>query len=259
MITIFSTLKPFEGHINIIQRNAIMSWKKLKGNPEIILLGNEFGVAEICKEFDLRHIPNIEVNEFGTPLCNDVFRKAQQIAIGSKIVYTNGDIILFDDFVEGVNRCATKFDHFLMIGQRYDLDIIRPIDFENNNWKDVLRFQVKRNGKIHKTCGIDYFVFRRGDWMDMPPFALGRVVWDLSFVYFALQKKHMVINATEFVFVVHQNHKYKKAEDGGIIQEGKEAMRNKELAKEKGVNIYKGFITNSTWKMLERGEIIKCR
>ena len=78
MITIFSIPKAFEGHIGIIQRNAIISWLKLKNHPEIILFGNESGTEEICKEFNLKFIPDVKVNEYGTPLCNDMFKRAQE-------------------------------------------------------------------------------------------------------------------------------------------------------------------------------------
>lgn len=64
MLTIFSCPKPFRGHINIIQRNAIRSWTLLQARPEIILIGNEEGTAEVCKEFGLRHIPDVERNEY---------------------------------------------------------------------------------------------------------------------------------------------------------------------------------------------------
>lgn len=52
MITIFSTPKPFRGHFEIIQRNAIQSWLRLRPGCEIILLGNDEGTAE----FNLRHV-----------------------------------------------------------------------------------------------------------------------------------------------------------------------------------------------------------
>ncbi len=49
MLTIFSIPKPFEGHIGIIQRNAIQSWIALSG-CEVILCADEYGTAEITYE-----------------------------------------------------------------------------------------------------------------------------------------------------------------------------------------------------------------
>ena len=53
MLTIFSTPKPFLGHIEVIQRNAIESWKRLEANVEIILIGDDPGTAEVCRELGL--------------------------------------------------------------------------------------------------------------------------------------------------------------------------------------------------------------
>jgi len=65
MLTIFSTPKPFVGHINIIQRNAIKSWTLLHPDVEVILFGDEQGAAEVCAEFGIRHEPNVRRHEKG--------------------------------------------------------------------------------------------------------------------------------------------------------------------------------------------------
>jgi len=56
VITIFAMPKPFHGHIEIIQRNAIQSWMRLDPGVELILFGDEHGTAGVCKEFGLRHV-----------------------------------------------------------------------------------------------------------------------------------------------------------------------------------------------------------
>ena len=250
MITIFSTFKPFEGHIGIIQRNAIQSWKKLKGNPEIILLGDESGVAEICKEFNLKHIPNIKYNEYGTPYCEGVFQKAQEYAKHEIVSYVNGDIILTNSFIFAANKLK-PYTHFLMIGQRYDLEICNAIDFRNTEWEIILRDKVKTKGKLHKYTGVDYFVFRRNDWLQIPPMVLGRIGWDNWFVSCAIRRNHTVIDATDFVYVVHQNHEYKKSID-------REAIKNRKLADTKGGKVHQGFTIHAPWIITTDGEI-QCR
>ncbi|MFZ0637415.1 MAG: hypothetical protein WAM08_17985, partial [Candidatus Acidiferrales bacterium] len=66
MLTLFAMPKPFEGHIGIIQRNAITSWTRLTPQPEIILFGDEAGVAEIAGELGLRHVAHVKRNEKNT-------------------------------------------------------------------------------------------------------------------------------------------------------------------------------------------------
>ena len=51
MLTIFSTPKPFQGHIGVIQRNAIGSWKQLHPDVEIVLFGDDEGAAEVVVQF----------------------------------------------------------------------------------------------------------------------------------------------------------------------------------------------------------------
>jgi len=257
MITIFSTLKPFEGHIGIIQRNAIHSWKKLNGDPEIILLGNESGVAEICQELNLKHIPDVKCNEYNTPYCKDTFQKAQESAKYDIVSYINGDIILTNSFIEAAIKLET-YEHFLMIGQRYDLEINNLIDFEDACWEDVLRYQVNIRGKLHKYTGVDYFIFRRNDWLNIPPMVLGRIGWDNWFVSCAIKKGHTAIDATDFIYIVHQTHEYKKLKEGLTIQKGPEAIINRKLADTDGGSVHQGFTKHAPLIMTANGEI-QCR
>ena len=46
MLTLFTTAKPFRGHIDVIQRNALRSWKSLHPDIEIPLFGDDAGAAE---------------------------------------------------------------------------------------------------------------------------------------------------------------------------------------------------------------------
>ena len=94
MLTLFCAPKAFIGHFAIIQRNAIRSWTQLRPVCEIILLGNEEGIAELACELELRHIPEIPRNEFGTPLIDGIFETARSLATGDILGYVNADIIL---------------------------------------------------------------------------------------------------------------------------------------------------------------------
>jgi hypothetical protein len=51
LITIFSAPKPFTNpHIARIQRNAIRSWAMLAPEAEVVLLGEEDGLAQAAAE-----------------------------------------------------------------------------------------------------------------------------------------------------------------------------------------------------------------
>ena len=81
MISIFTIPKAFKGHNNVIQRNGVQSWMQIKPECEIILFGDDEGVAETAYEFGVKHVPSVEKNEFGTPLLSSAFSKVQEIAL----------------------------------------------------------------------------------------------------------------------------------------------------------------------------------
>ncbi len=66
-----------QGHIGLIQRNAIGSWVRLSPRPQIILFGSSAGTKEVAAEFGLEHVPSVEVNEFGTPHLRGVLRNGE--------------------------------------------------------------------------------------------------------------------------------------------------------------------------------------
>jgi len=161
-LTIFATPKPFEGHIGVIQRNAIGSWSRLNPRPEVILFGMESGTAEVSAQFGLRHIPNVKCNEWGTPLVSDLFAQAEALTTGPALCYVNSDIILLDDFMEAITRIRSWGDQFLMVGRRTDVDIKVAIDFERADWAKRVRAQAKPEGRRQIARSIDYFAFSHG-------------------------------------------------------------------------------------------------
>ena len=72
MLTIFSVPKPFAGDAAVIQRNALASWSRLPGPVQMLLFGDEDGVAAAAAEFGALHIPGVAQNAYGTPLLDSV-------------------------------------------------------------------------------------------------------------------------------------------------------------------------------------------
>ena len=74
LLTVFTAPKPFTNpHINIIQRNAIQSWMRLK-DVDVVLIGDETGIRETAKEFGVRNAPEVERDEKGIPRVNAVMQ-----------------------------------------------------------------------------------------------------------------------------------------------------------------------------------------
>jgi hypothetical protein len=228
MITIFSIPKAFKGHINIIQRNALKSWTKLGSGCEVILFGDDEGVAEAAVEFGVKHVSDIEKNEHGTPLLDFIFEKAQQMAKHDKMCYVNADIILLNDIVEAVKQ--VNFDKYLMAGQRWDVDIEELLDYQSNDWEKSLRDFIESYGQIHPSSGSDYFIFPKGVLGQFPPFAVGRQGWDNWVIFLGRKIGIPVIDISPVVTVIHQSHDYKHVPCGdGKTWRGPEGDTNIDL------------------------------
>ena len=105
-ITLFSAPKPFtDPHIAIIQRNAIQSWTLLP-EVEVILLGEEVGLAEAARDLGVKYIPNVARNESGTPLISSMFQLARKNSNSELLCIINADMILMSDFLEAARIYA---------------------------------------------------------------------------------------------------------------------------------------------------------
>lgn len=259
-LTIFTTTKPFQGHSGMIQRNAIQSWLSLQPKPEVFLLGNEEGVEEISRELGLRYIPNIERNEYGTPTISGLFNTAQTLASNNILIYTNADIIFLSDLIPAIEKVAAEFQEFLIVGQRRNFDIPGAINFTNSQWESGLQKLVLKHGKLYADCAIDFFIFTKNLWSDIPPFAVGRAGWDIAMVYRALAAGKPTIDATSEILPIHQNHNYGHLSGGQReAWKGVEAQRNHDLAGgafPRGMMFSGiGYISDATWKLTPSGLI----
>ncbi|NLE84605.1 MAG: glycosyl transferase family 2, partial [Chloroflexi bacterium] len=69
LLTLFTAPKPFvDPFTSLIQHNALRSWQALGEEVEIVVIGNEEGIAEATKEYAFTHRPDVKVNHLGTPL-----------------------------------------------------------------------------------------------------------------------------------------------------------------------------------------------
>lgn len=205
-ITLFSIPKPFAGHIGMIQRNAIRSWKALGQAVEIILIGDEPGAAETAAALGVGYVPEVARNQFNTPMVNSAFQIAQEVGRGSHMAYVNADIILTPTLLEAIGTIS--FDKFLVSCQRWDLDMDREFDFDSSDWESRLNKLVQARGRLHAPAGIDWFVFNRGMYQNLPPFAVGRPGWDNWLIYWTRRMQIPFIDATQVMMIVHQNHDY---------------------------------------------------
>jgi hypothetical protein len=231
MLTIFSTPKPFRGHVCTTQRNAIQSWTRLDPGVEVILFGDDEGSAEVCREFGIRHEPTVRRDDHGLKFLDYLFSRAQEIAGHSVLCYVNCDIMLMSDFRNAVLSVWKRFKTALMVGRRWDVDVTAPWDFHSADWECQLRRLVEMSGQQRPSQYIDYFAFNKGLFRQIPPLVIGRVAWDNWLVWKARSKGAPVIDASGAVTAVHQNHDYSYHPTGAFgVWHDDIARRNIELA-----------------------------
>jgi hypothetical protein len=208
MLTIFSTPKPFRGHIGIIQRNALQSWKRIAPDVEVILFGNEDGAAEAARELGLRHEPRVERNEQGSKLLPYIFRRAQEAAGRNLLCYCNCDILQTGELLAALRAVSAWRDRFLLVGRRWDLDITEPLDFSTANWQAQLLGRARQQGRQRPPNWIDFFAFPRGLFTELKPLVIGRVGWDNYLLRLARRAGAPLVDASPVVTAIHQNHDY---------------------------------------------------
>jgi len=213
LITLFSAPKPFtDPHIATIQCNAIKSWTLLP-DVDVILLGEEEGLAEAAGELGVTHIPDVARSESGTPLISFMFNLARALSDSDLLSIINADMILMSDFVEATKQAMELKEKFVLLSQRWDLDLTNPLFF-SNGWEKRLQEDVHKRGQLHRPAGSDFFLFPKSCYTDVPDFTIGRAGWDNWMIYKARQEKWPVIDCTPSVMIVHQNHDYRHLPGG---------------------------------------------
>ena len=230
LITIFTAPKPFvDPHINLIQRNAIVSWMNLGKEVEIFLVGNESGVEDIAREFGVGYLPEVKRNSQGTPLVSSIFDLARKHSRNPVLAYLNADIITLPDIIAATKTTMQISNRFLLVGQRWDIDIQESLQ-AGNDLTPWLENEIKLHGQLHPQGGSDYFVFPRDTFTEVPDFAIGRAGWDNWMIFHAREAGMLVINSTGAINIIHQQHDYRHLPGGKPHYRTPETFENVKLA-----------------------------
>lgn len=214
LLTLFTAPKPFiNPHVDLIQRNALRSWQALGEDVLVVLVGDGDGIAQVAEEMHFLHLSQVACNALGTPLISSIFALARNVNDSPYLVYANADIILFPELLEVVPKVGAEMERFLIIGQRWDLEVTEPLKFEQG-WAQPLRQRAHTQGKLHMRTGSDYFAYPRGCFQELPDFTVGRAGWDNWMIYQARLQGWAVVDATNALDVIHQSHDYSHLPNG---------------------------------------------
>lgn len=229
-LTIFTAPKPFiDAHISMIQRNAIRSWLQLGKDVEIVLIGDEPGIAETARDLNVKHIKVVDKNADGTPLVSSIFMRAREVNESPLLAYINADIITLPDFLESARQIAAIEREFLVVGQRWDMNVTSELNFKTG-WDQDLANMIRKEGDLHRPLGSDYFIFPRNCFTNIPDFAIGRAGWDNWMIFKGRWEGWKVINATGAIDIIHQEHDYRHLPNGQPHYRLPESTRNTYLA-----------------------------
>lgn len=231
MLTLFTVPKPFRGHVGDIQRNAIESWRALGPSVQVVLVGDEDGVAEAARDGGVDHVGSLARNDRGTPRLDSAFACVERVARHPLWCLVNGDIILLDDFLPAVKRVVSTFDRCLIVGESRDLDVAAGASLNEPAARGHLRRRALASGRLRGYAALDYFVFPKDEFGPMPPFLIGRACFDNWLVWRVRDLAEPVVDATRAVVAVHQSHDYAHV-PGGFEEAyyGEEALHNEQLA-----------------------------
>ncbi len=224
MITILTSFKPFRGNDAVRQRNALTSWRRLDPELEIIAFGKSEGLNSVADEWGVKHVGDIPCFEGRLPRIDAVLAYGQRHGRHDVQVYLNGDIILCPGFLKVVN--TIPFPKWLLIGQRLDIEVDEELQFEDP--PQNLQSKLLAASSLHDIGGIDYFAYRRGSLPPLPPLYLGAATWDNLVIYYCRRAGIPVIDATQALTVLHQDHEDRYLPDGrSDTYEGPAAIRNR--------------------------------
>ena len=214
---IFTPVKPYEGRTGEIQARTLDNWRDVFVGSDII-------------EFDGPLVP-----------FSEMVAAVEHDSDAELLMYANADILFDKNQVESLWRSlieqhpAELEGDFLLTGQRID----------------ILEDGSKR---LHRPSGMDYFVFRRGMFKDLPKVTMGRAYCDNALVAYCLRRNIPVIDASFALRVEHQFHDYGHVAGGrSSVWHGEEAMANR---RDNGLKDFGPNVLDATHTLLPDGRVV---
>ena len=168
MLTILSTPKAFTGLFAVIQRNAIESWTRSSRGPRSSSSATT-GDGRDLRELGLRHVPDVATNAQGTPLLSDMFLTGQAMARNPVVCWANADIIFTSAIMRAAEVVAEHPRPAISSGGAPTSTSSTPLDFDAG-WDEPSPARAGE-GERKPANWIDYFMFTRGLFTELPPFA----------------------------------------------------------------------------------------
>ena len=139
MITFFTAPKAMTGDAARLQRNAIGSWRFIGDDAQVVVVGDDPGVAEAAAELGVQHVGGVATNEYGTPRLDAVFGRSRSVARHQLLCFANADIVFRRDLAAAASMLGDRFRSFLAVGESWDAPMEHLLDFDASWELDVER------------------------------------------------------------------------------------------------------------------------
>ena len=94
------------------------------------LIGDEPGIPEAASEMGVRNVREVERDEKGIPIVRSVMQIGHDHSDSPVLCFANADMILMSDVVTAARQACRQSKDFLLVGQRWNLDLNEPFNFE---------------------------------------------------------------------------------------------------------------------------------
>lgn len=244
-LTIFATPKPCRDRFARIQANAMRSWAALGDAVEVLLIGDDEGTDALAASTGATHVPAVERSPHRVPLLDDLWRTGQARAHAPTCLFSNADLLFTDDLLPAIATVRAQIDGpFLVIGQRWDLELDEDLDTDDPCWGAALRHRARTQGRQSSPLWVDWFAFPRGQYPTLPPFVVGRPGYDHWLVWHTLDRGVPVIDVSDVVTTVHQHHDYSHGGGHHDVWFGEDAQTNRALVGDRAHMRHVGHATH---------------
>jgi hypothetical protein len=206
MRLIFTTsCKPLSNDkIKIIQYNSINSWKWLDCEKEILVFNRDESIDKMCIDLGVQYVSLYESSDYSDlPTWRAMREGACKIASdGDLIVWVNSDIVFDNTIVTTINELKeTGVEDFILTGKR-------------KNWSDYWELKCKEDlgkiqfDKIGDKYEIDYFIYNKKHFDNLPKFFIARMKFDNYLMAKAINSVDKTIDSTLVINSYHHQHGY---------------------------------------------------
>ncbi len=192
----------------------------------MILAGDEAGVAAAARHWERSMQPELDRNQYGTPLVSGALRIAKERAGDGAVCFVNTDILLPPSLAGATRLVRDHADSYLIIGECRDAPSRRARSIRTPSTGLRCGGSSRRRG----ADAIDYFVFTPDLFDDVPAFAVGRPAWDNWLIWRAREAGAVVVDASAVVEAIHQSHDYDHLGGREARWTGPEVAENRRLA-----------------------------